>query len=155
MADNIILRSAVPSDVESLYLHQADADGAAIAMVYPRTLDAFTAHFSAVCNNPDVFMRVIMFDGAIAGSIGSFVTPTGRAVGYSIASEHRRRGIGTRALALFLAEFSPRPLRATVARANIASRRILERNGFTLTGYSHEPATERYIACEVAHYITM
>jgi RimJ/RimL family protein N-acetyltransferase len=152
-ADAILLRLPLSTDLESLYEQQADPQCAAMAMVHPRTRNAFTAHFTAVCANPEVTMFIIMFGNITLGSINSFPTPEGRAVGYTIAREYWGKGIATRAMSLFLARFPTRPLRADVARTNIGSARVLERNGFICTGYSHEPATDRYIACEVAHYL--
>jgi RimJ/RimL family protein N-acetyltransferase len=71
-------------------------------------------------------------------------------VGYWIAAEHWGRGIATRALSLLLELVATRPLHARVARDNVASIRVLERNGFSLTGYEWSPGDERYIECEEA-----
>jgi RimJ/RimL family protein N-acetyltransferase len=56
-----------------------------------------------------------------------------RKVGYWIGKEFWGRGIATRALALFLAEVSERPLYASVATSNVGSIRVLEKCGFTIS----------------------
>jgi len=59
-------------------------------------------------------------------------------IGYGIAESRQRRGHATRAIALMLQEIARDPLvkivTAETAVANIASQRVLERNGFVQTG---------------------
>jgi RimJ/RimL family protein N-acetyltransferase len=53
-------------------------------------------------------------------------------IGYWLGREHWGRGIATDALREFLELVDERPLQATVAHANHASVRVLEKNGFRL-----------------------
>lgn len=59
---------------------------------------------------------------------------TAEEVSYGLGKTFWGRGIATQALALFLAEVSIRPIHARVAKDNAASLRVLERNGFTISG---------------------
>jgi len=72
------------------------------------------------------------------------------AVGYWIARAHWGRGLATRALTLLLGEVAIRPLHARVARTNVASIRVLERCGFTISGYRMSPPDDHFPACEEA-----
>ena len=59
-------------------------------------------------------------------------------LGYWVAREHWGRGLATRAVRAFLDELPARPLHATVATDNVASRRVLEKCGFTNLGTTTE-----------------
>jgi RimJ/RimL family protein N-acetyltransferase len=52
-------------------------------------------------------------------------------------------GIATKALAVFLSAVKARPLYARAAKDNIASLRVLEKCGFTITGYERGFANAR------------
>src|SRR5262249_35348001 len=83
--------------------------------------------------------------GQVAGSIGAFVAPwSGKLeVTYWIGREFWGKGIATKALAVFLSAVNVRPLYARAARDNIASLRVLEKCGFTITGYERGFANAR------------
>ena len=55
-------------------------------------------------------------------------------VGYWIGKEYWGKGIATTAMLEFLSFQKVRPLYAHVAKHNIASLRVLEKCGFTITG---------------------
>lgn len=121
-----------------------------MAAVIPRAEDAFHAHWAKVLCDANVVPRVILAEEALAGSISCFQRDGLNFVGYWLAKEQWGKGVASRALALLLEEVSIRPLHARAARTNIASIRVLERNGFVVTGYEHSPADERFLACEEA-----
>ena len=54
-----------------------------------------------------------------------------REVGYWVGKEYWGKGIATQALAEFLNQVKTHPLVAHVAKHNVASRRVLEKCGFT------------------------
>ncbi|MFN0134162.1 MAG: GNAT family N-acetyltransferase [Phycisphaerales bacterium] len=91
--------------------------------------------------------------GTILGSINCFQMDGLDAVGYWIAREHWGLGIASRALALFFAEVTRRPLHARAALTNAASIRVLRKGGFRITGTFFGAATDRYPACEVVSLI--
>lgn len=86
------------------------------------------------------FVVVDRLAGEAVGQIGSIGAPDGPTVeiGYGVNASAQGQGIATAAVGLLLEAFrshSPRP--AIVARtsvANRASRRVLEKNGFGVTG---------------------
>jgi RimJ/RimL family protein N-acetyltransferase len=100
-----------------------------------------------------VTARVVLDNGEIVGAINCFQRDGRDYIGYWIDRRHWGRGVGSRALALFLQELKTRPLYASAATWNAASLRILEGNGFRRTGTRTEPETERYLAGEVADFV--
>jgi RimJ/RimL family protein N-acetyltransferase len=78
-------------------------------------------------------------DGRVAGECGVKGPPTSDGVveiGYGLAGPSRGRGLGGRAVAALVAELGHHPgvrrVEAHVVADNLASRRLLERLGFTL-----------------------
>jgi RimJ/RimL family protein N-acetyltransferase len=84
--------------------------------------------------------RVIVVDGEVAGTIGSWGDPDEREVTYWIGRSYWGKGIATVALNAFLTVDPSRPLHARVASDNVASCRVLEKCGLRVV------ATERSFA---------
>ncbi len=105
-----------------------------------RDQDAFTKHWTKILADPAVIKKTILFDGAVAGNVGCWETQGHREIGYWIGRDYWGKGIASRAVAAFLAEVAIRPLHAHVAKHNIASIRVLEKSGFTVTGEDNCPA---------------
>jgi [ribosomal protein S5]-alanine N-acetyltransferase len=85
---------------------------------------------------------VIVDDGVIAGVVGLF-NPTGpplqsAILGYWVDESHAGRGLATRAVAeaieIAFGEMALHRLEAGTRPENVASQRVLERNGFTCVG---------------------
>jgi RimJ/RimL family protein N-acetyltransferase len=100
-----------------------------------RDWNAFMAHWTRVLADETISKKTILFNGRVAGNIVSYVNDAGeREVGYWIGREYWGRGLATRALSQFLDHVRTRPLYARVARHNVASIRVLEKCGFTISG---------------------
>jgi RimJ/RimL family protein N-acetyltransferase len=89
---------------------------------------------------------MIVAAGEAVGMIGIKQPPSSEGdveIGYSIAASRRRRGHATRAVGLVVdvAQRDPsiRSVCADTAVANIASQRVLERNGFESVGTRFDP----------------
>lgn len=151
------LRPVELGDLPLLFEIQLDPAGNEMAGTKARTREAFFAAWESHLVNPEIRGRVIELDGGhgaeIAGSISRFQAEGRDAVGYWIAKQHWGRGIASRALAMFLAQEPRRPLHATAATTNAASRRILESCGFRLMGVRMGEETERFLAREIAEYV--
>lgn len=113
----------------------AEFPGAGIDL-YQRFLDE--VHGSGVVEGTYV---VVDTEAAEAiGQIGTVGPPTGEAVeiGYGINPAHQGRGVATTALGLLLAELARDGRSASIvartASDNPASGRVLEHNGFAVTG---------------------
>ena len=126
------LRPVEDADLAAFYEHQSDLEAAALADVPSRDRRAFDEHWMRLRADPDVLIRTVEDEGVVAGYVFTFISAGSRVVGYWLGRGHWGRGIATEALREFLALVDERPLRATVAPANRASVRVLEKNGFRL-----------------------
>jgi RimJ/RimL family protein N-acetyltransferase len=133
----VSLRPVAEPDLEAFYEQQADPASVAMAAVPAREREDHFRHWREVLADGSANVRTIVVDGEVAGHVVSFLRDGvgDREVGYWIASSMWGRGVASAALALFLEEEPRRPLIATVADHNPASRRVLEKCGFTVTAH--------------------
>ena len=133
MTHEIRLRNVELDDLPFFFEHQRDPDAARMAAVPIRDRAAFDAHWEAnIFGNPSSITQTILVDGQVAGNIGSWVQDGVRLVGYGVGRKFWGKGVATAALAAFLQIVTERPLHAHVAGHNVASIRVLEKNGFSL-----------------------
>lgn len=155
--NSIRLRRTTPDDLPALFEFQSDPEGNVLAGTKPRPRELFFAAWESHLANPGINGCVIETETAdgtqLVGSIACFQADGQNCVGYWIARHHWGKGIASRALALFLTQEPRRPLHATIASNNAASRRILEKCGFRCTGLRTGEETERYTAGEIADFI--
>lgn len=153
----IQLRRVEPRDLGRLYEIQAQPEGNELAGTKPRTREAFFAVWDKHLTDPDINGWVIELESndvaEVVGSIARFVADGHDCVGYWLAQEHWGKGIASRALEQFLALEPRRPLHATAAKNNAASRKILERGGFECVGFRFGEETERYLAREIVDFV--
>jgi RimJ/RimL family protein N-acetyltransferase len=124
------LRPVEDADLDAFYEHQSDRDAAELADVPRRDRPAFDQHWARIRSDPETLIRTIESRDGVAGYVFMFISDGRRVVGYWLGREHWGRGLATQALAEFLPLVEERPLYATVAPANRASVRVLEKNGF-------------------------
>ncbi len=129
-----LLRPVIDSDLPILFEQQLDPEATAMAAFPSRDKDAFYSHSKKIMADESVIFRAIVFDGQVAGSIGSWEMEGQREVGYWIGKEFWGKGIATKALAECVEIVKTRPLFAHVAKHNIGSRRVLEKCGFAVVG---------------------
>jgi RimJ/RimL family protein N-acetyltransferase len=137
------LRELRDEDLAVLFEQWADPVAAHMAaFTAPEHMDrdAFERRWTRLRADEAVINRVIVVDGEVAGTIGSWGDPGEREVTYWIGRSYWGRGIATAALETFLTVDASRPLRARVAIDNVGSRRVLEKCGFRVV------ATERGFA---------
>jgi RimJ/RimL family protein N-acetyltransferase len=130
----VVLRDVTASDLPIFFEHQRHPDSNRMAAVAARDRDAFMAHWSDVLADPTNKTQTVLVDGRVAGNVVSWDGDGERLVGYWIGAGFWGRGVATRALAKYLAFDTFRPLHARVAKHNVASRRVLEKCGFTVIG---------------------
>jgi RimJ/RimL family protein N-acetyltransferase len=138
MPNDVTLRGVTPDDLPILYEHQHDAESSAMAAVPSREWDAYLAHWTRILADPTTDKQTILYGGQVVGNLVAFDRDGQREVGYWLDKATWGKGIATRALALFLRQLPTRPLHAIVAAHNPASLRVLQKNGFTLTGETRE-----------------
>jgi RimJ/RimL family protein N-acetyltransferase len=131
------LRELRSEDLAVLFDQWADPVAAEMAaFTAPDHMDreAFERRWARLSADASTLNRVIVADGEIAGTIGSWGDPGDREVTYWIGRAYWGRGIATCALEAFARLDPSRPLRACVASDNLASRRVLEKCGFRVVG---------------------
>lgn len=149
---SIQLRPTIAADVPNFFEFQLDPEGNRLAGTKPRDLAKFNAIWERILADPiaaAVTPRTILAGDTIAGTINIFPRDGKNYIGYWLAREHWGRGIATRAVALLIAEFTPRPLFAQIAAHNVASLKALQRSNFTIISQEFMPETERYTPGEV------
>ena len=125
-----LLRDVVRTDLPIFFEHQADPEATAMADFPARDRKAFDAHWERLLADPSLTKKTIVFEGQVAGNIGSWAQDGRQLVGYWIGKEFWGKGLATQALRELIDELDTRPLHAYVAKTNIASIRVLEKCGF-------------------------
>ena len=129
----IHLRPVTETDLPILFQQQLDPDAVAMSAYPAKDRGEFMRHWEGIMKNKNVTARTIVYKEKVAGHIicwkkGKYE----QRIGYWIGREFWRRGIASAAVAEFLVLVKIRPLFAEVANHNAASKRVLEKNGFTL-----------------------
>ena len=135
MSNGVLLRDVIEDDLPIFFAFQLDPEANRMAAFAPRDREAFMAHWGRVLGNPANINQAIIYGGRVAGNIACFEQEGQREVGYWIGREFWGRGIATQALAAFVNKVATRPLYGYVATHNVASRRVLEKCGFVVSGY--------------------
>lgn len=137
MPHALILRDLTKSDLPILFEHQNDPEAARMAAFLsrdPSDRRAFMKHWKRILADPTVTNKIILWNGEVAGSIGSFLWDGKPQITYWLGKAFWGNGIATMALTEFLSIFNTRPLYASAASDNAASTRVLEKCGFALRG---------------------
>jgi RimJ/RimL family protein N-acetyltransferase len=145
---HVTLRGVVTTDLDVLFEHQLDPEAnlmAAFTARDPTDREAFDAKWRRILDDEQITVRAVLANGELVGSIGCWTdAELGRVeVTYWLGREHWGRGIATQALALFLELVGDRPIHGRAATDNTASRRVLEKCGFTICGASRGFANAR------------
>lgn len=148
--DRVRLRPIQAGDLPRMFELQLDPESNRMAVTNPRSREAFDSHWAQSLDDPRCTARAVLLDDAFVGYISRFPMEGQEHVGYWIDRAFWGRGIAGRALQLLLREVDRRPLIATIAMSNGASRRVLEKAGFVVVRTHLAPASERYPACEEA-----
>lgn len=161
----ISLRRPTWDDVPAIFEIVSDPAGNLMARTKPRTREAFMERWKVVLADPAINAQIIEIvpqgPGAaagareFAGTISVFQPPGGtrHEIGYWIARPHWGKGIASRALEMFLEEERRRPLHATASMTNLASHRVMLKNGFRLVGRYQSEESDRLMARETAEFV--
>jgi RimJ/RimL family protein N-acetyltransferase len=137
---SVVLRNVTEADLPAFFEHQRDPDANRTAAFPPRDRDAFWAHWTKILADEGLITKTILLDGRVAGNICCFERDDKRQIGYWIGKEFWGRGVATAALAQLLCQVTTRPLYAFVAKHNVGSIRVLEKCGFTVSGFDKAAA---------------
>jgi len=135
------LRDVTADDLPIFFEHQRDPAANQMAAFPARDREAFMAHWTKIVGDETCTTKTVVFEGQVAGNVVSWGPSDDRAVGYWIGREFWGKGVATRALAQFLHVVKTRPLYAHVASHNLASLRVLQKCGFTISGTAKVAST--------------
>jgi RimJ/RimL family protein N-acetyltransferase len=139
MIDEPSLRDVVESDLPVFFEQQLDPEATRMAAFRARARDDFMAHWANILADKTCILKTIVFHGDVVGNIVSWEQSGEREVGYWLGKEYWGKGIASAALSQFLTLVRVRPLFAHVARHNVASIRVLQKCGFTISGDDKSP----------------
>jgi RimJ/RimL family protein N-acetyltransferase len=128
----------ITDDLPIFFEHQLDPVATGMADFPAREREPYMENWAKILGDESIIKQTILFNEQVAGNIVSWEQSGEREVGYWIGKEHWGKGIGTRALSEFLRIVSTRPLFAHVAKLNIGSYRVLEKNGFMTSSQDAE-----------------
>lgn len=135
-ADNhlrVALKETELSDLEQLFIYQADEEAAHMAAFVNENWndkEAYLAKWKKLLSDGKVNIRSIMLDDKVIGSVSTWWLMDELQISYGIGKEYWNKGITTHALQQFLSVIPDRPLFGRVAYDNIGSAKILEKCGF-------------------------
>lgn len=134
----VTLRDVDESDLAIFFEYQQDPVAnhmAAFTTEDPADWAAFHDHWTRILADDGIVIQCITLNqDLVVGHVLSFEQFGEREVSYWVERENWNKGIATDALLQFLPRIATRPLYARAAKDNIASRRVLEKCGFVITG---------------------
>lgn len=151
---DVRLRFVCRDDLDHFFTHQQQPAGrhmAAFAAEDPNNRAAFMEHWDKIFDDPSIFVETILFEEKVVGHIVCHRTLGLPEIGYWLDEAYWGKGIATAAVRQLLAQLPIRPLHARIAQDNIASMRVLQKCGFTITGEDKGFAHGR--GEEVAEYL--
>ena len=141
-----LLRDVTLEDLSTFFLQQLDESAnymAAFTAKNPSDKAAFLAHWARILGDKTIIKKTILWQGQVAGHISRFEQFGNSEVSYWLGKPFWGQGIATWALAEFLHLVTVRPLYARAVSDNFASRRVLEKCGFTISGHNRDFANAR------------
>ena len=152
----LLLRNVIADDLPIFYEQQLDPEAnymAAFTTKDPADREAFMRHWQKILADEDNTIKTIISAGEVAGSVSSYRDEEmeGPEVTYWLGKSYWGQGIATRALTAFLDMVQVRPIFGRVAKDNHASRRVLEKCGFTICGEGRGYANAR--GAEIEEFI--
>lgn len=135
LSDDVRLRDVEEADLELFFEGEHDPETVRRSRFPPRDRERFMTHWATkVLGDSTVFVQTVTVNGEPAGSVVSWWDEGRRFIGYGFDRRYWGRGIGTKALTLFLRREKTRPLYADPFTGNTGSVRLLEKCGFRRAG---------------------
>ncbi|WDV54196.1 GNAT family protein [Streptomyces coeruleorubidus] len=133
--EDVWLRDVVESDLDAFCAYEQDLEAVRRSRFTPRPREAFMSHWKErVLGDDSCFVQTVIVGGDVAGNFVAWWDGDRRFLGYWLGRAYWGRGIGSRALGLFLEREKNRPLHADPFSGNTGSVRLLEKHGFRPAG---------------------
>jgi RimJ/RimL family protein N-acetyltransferase len=139
------LANVTTDDLALFYQFQLDQQALDMVGFVARDWEKFTAHWAKILADDHLYKQTIQCDGVVVGHVVCFEMNDKWEIGYWLGREFWGQGIATQAVTLFLRQVSIRPLYAEVAKHNVGSLRVLQKNGFEIIGsdtWTHQKNNE-------------
>ncbi|MEU8608881.1 GNAT family protein [Actinoplanes sp. NPDC048791] len=131
MTGDVRLRDTTPADVEIFHSHRRQPEAARRANIAAPDRNVYVDYWAEhVLGDNTVLVRTVVVDGEVAGNLLTWWRDDRRYLGGWFSQDFWGRGVGGRALRIFLASEPIRPLYADTDIVNTASQRLMERCGF-------------------------
>lgn len=150
----VILREMTAADLDVLFdIQDDDVARHTAAFTNPDSVerDSYLAKWRKILADDEIIKKVIVLDGEVVGSVGSYIRDGKPEVTYWIRRDQWGRGLATTALAELISVVIARPLWASAAADNVGSARVLLRNGFVQVG--EETAYAEARGEEITEYV--
>ncbi|RDC56525.1 N-acetyltransferase [Pedobacter chinensis] len=134
---DIKLRPTEIADLDALFEFQLDKEGGYLAAFMPKDptdKSAYINKYTKLLSDPTVNNQTIIVDNIIVGSVAKFVMEGDAEITYWLDRKFWGQGITTKALKIFLAIETTRPIFGRVAFDNFGSQKVLEKCGFVKVG---------------------
>lgn len=133
----IELRPLVVEDNRAIYaiVHRDRAFLGNLVWTKNATIDTITEYIAATNASSDRLWGIFV-NGEAAGCITLRDKGSYDEIGYWLGCDHRDRGVTSEAVRLVLQDEPRREVRARILHDNVASRKILRKNGFEV--YDHD-----------------
>ena len=144
--EEVVLRDVDEADLEIFLRQEHDPENVRGSKFEPRERERFMNHWRRnILSDPTVHVQTVVVHGAVVGSVVAWWEGDRRFLGYVFGREFWGRGIGTRAVRLFLSREQDRPLYADPYVGNVGSWRLLEKLGFHRTETITHGENEHYM----------
>lgn len=133
----IRLRPVRVEDLSAFFEQQLDPEANYMAAFTSKNATdraAFDAHWEKILSDAEIASRTILAGGKVAGYVLHHSWLGDPEITYWLGRMFWGKGIASQAVKIFLDQEKVRPLYGRVAKDNLGSRRVLEKNGFVLIG---------------------
>lgn len=107
---------------------------AAFTVEDPSDYQAHLLHWEKISANPEIINRTAVVDGVAVGNVGSWLLDGVRQLTFWFGVEHCGKGYASLAVSEFLKLDRSRPMEGRCAFDNLASAKVLTKNGFKEVG---------------------
>lgn len=138
-------------DLNTLFLFQSDDQANFMAAFTSKDFadsDAYVSKYSKFLSDPEIRMCTIRLNNVVVGSISNYIMFGENEITYWIDKEYWGKGIASAALNAFLKLEPARPIFGRAAFDNLASQKVLLKNGFVKIGSDKGYAYSRGIEIE-------
>jgi RimJ/RimL family protein N-acetyltransferase len=143
MGTDVRIRPVEDDDVELFWQFEQDEEASRRSAFPSRDRDRFMPHWAKIRADPANVLRTVLADDEVAGNVVSWAQDGKQWIGYWLGRDYWGRGVGSRAVRLFLDELTIRPMYADPVEGNTGSVRLLEKLGFRRVDVP-EPDTTTY-----------